>query len=34
MPARLSNGPFPSWDDYRFFLATSEAGSFTKAAKD
>jgi len=34
MPARLSNGPFPSWDDYRFLLATSEAGSFTKAAKD
>ena len=34
MPARLSPGPFPSWDDYRFFLATSEAGSFTKAASD
>ncbi|MDH3921115.1 MAG: LysR family transcriptional regulator, partial [Rhodospirillales bacterium] len=24
--------PFPSWDDFRFFLATSEAGSFSKAA--
>lgn len=34
MPARLSPGPFPSWDDYRYFLATSEAGSFTKAAGD
>ncbi len=34
MPARLSPGPFPSWDDYRYFLATSEAGSFTKAASD
>lgn len=34
MPARLSPGPFPSWDDYRFFLATNDAGSFTKAAKD
>ena len=34
MPAQLSSGPFPSWDDYRFFLATSDAGSFTKAAKD
>ena len=34
MPARLSPGPFPSWDDYRFFLATSDAGSFTKAAQD
>lgn len=34
MPARLSPGPFPSWDDYRYFLATSEAGSFTKAADD
>lgn len=34
MPARLSSGLFPSWDDYRFFLATSEAGSFTKAAGD
>lgn len=34
MPARLSPGPFPSWDDYRYFLATSEAGSFTKAAND
>ncbi len=34
MPARLSSGPFPSWDDYRFFLATSDAGSFTKAAQD
>lgn len=32
MPATLSPGPFPSWDDYRYFLATSEAGSFTKAA--
>ena len=34
MPARLFPGPFPSWDDYRYFLATSEAGSFTKAASD
>ncbi len=34
MPARLSPGPFPSWDDYRYFLATSEAGSFTKAASE
>jgi hypothetical protein len=34
MPARLSNGLFPSRDDYRFFLASSEAGNFTKAAKD
>ena len=34
MPARLSPGPFPSWDDYRYFLATSEAGSFTKAASN
>jgi len=34
MPAKLSPGPFPSWDDYRFFLATSEAGSFTKAANE
>jgi DNA-binding transcriptional LysR family regulator len=34
MPARLSPGPFPSWDDYRYFLATSKAGSFTKAASD
>jgi hypothetical protein len=32
MLAKLSSGLFPSWDDYRFFLATSEAGSFTKAA--
>lgn len=24
--------PFPSWDDFRFFLATTEAGSFSKAA--
>jgi DNA-binding transcriptional LysR family regulator len=30
----LGSGPFPSWDDYRFFLATSDAGSFTKAAED
>ncbi len=29
---RLSSGPFPSWDDFRFFLATSKAGSFSKAA--
>ena len=34
MPARLSPGPFPGWDDYRFFLATSKAGSLTKAASD
>lgn len=32
MPARLSSGPLPIWDDYRFFLATCEAGSFSKAA--
>ncbi len=33
MPAELSSGLFPSLDDYRFFLATSEAGSFSKEAK-
>lgn len=26
--------PFPSWDDFRFFLATTKAGSFSKAAND
>lgn len=26
--------PFPSWDDFRFFLATSKAGSFSKAASE
>ena len=34
MPAKLSPGLLPSWDDYRFFLAASEAGSFSKAASD
>lgn len=34
MPKRVSSGPFPMWDDYRYFLATSEAGSFSKAACD
>lgn len=28
----LSPRPFASWDDFRFFLATSETGSFSKAA--
>jgi DNA-binding transcriptional LysR family regulator len=28
----LTPEPFPSWDDFRFFLATSKAGSFSKAA--
>lgn len=27
-------GPFPSWDDFRFFLATTNAGSFSRAASD
>ena len=31
---QLSPGPFPSWDDFRFFLATSKAGSFSKAASE
>lgn len=26
--------PFPSWDDFRFFLATTKAGSFSKAANE
>ena len=26
--------PFPSWDDFRFFLATTKAGSFSKAASE
>ena len=30
----LTPGPFPSWDDFRFFLATSKAGSFSKAANE
>ena len=30
----LSPGPFHSWDDFRFFLATSKAGSFSKAASE
>lgn len=34
MKDQLSPGPFPSWDDFRFFLATSKAGSFSKAAND
>lgn len=32
VPSRLTPSPFTSWDDLRFFLATSEAGSFSKAA--
>ena len=32
MDDQLAPGPFPSWDDFRFFLATSETGSFSKAA--
>ena len=28
----LTPAPFASWDDLRFFLATSKAGSFSKAA--
>lgn len=32
MDEQLAPGPFPSWDDFRFFLATSESGSFSKAA--
>ncbi len=32
MDDQLAPGPFPSWDDFRFFLATSQSGSFTKAA--
>ncbi len=34
MKDQLSPGPFPSWDDFRFFLATSSAGSFSKAASE
>lgn len=34
MKDQLSPGPFPSWDDFRFFLATSSAGSFSKAANE
>lgn len=34
MKDKLSPGPFPSWDDFRFFLATSSAGSFSKAASE
>lgn len=34
MKDHLSPGPFPSWDDFRFFLATSSAGSFSKAASE
>lgn len=32
MGSGLSPEPFTSWDDLRFFLATSESGSFSKAA--
>lgn len=32
MHETLTPGPFPSWDDFRFFLATSKVGSFSKAA--
>ncbi len=32
MPTQLTPGLFPSWDDFRFFLAVSEAGSFSKTA--
>jgi len=34
MKNELPLGPFPSWDDFRFFLATSKAGSFSKAASE
>jgi len=34
MKDKLTPGPFPSWDDFRFFLATSSAGSFSKAASE
>jgi DNA-binding transcriptional LysR family regulator len=34
MKDQFSPGPFPSWDDFRFFLATSSAGSFSKAASE
>ena len=30
----MTSEPFPSWDDFRFFLATSKAGSFSKAASE
>lgn len=30
----MSPEPYQSWDDFRFFLATSKAGSFSKAASD
>lgn len=31
-PSHLTPSPFASWDDLRFFLATSDTGSFSKAA--
>lgn len=34
MKNELPPGPSPSWDDFRFFVATSTAGSFSKAASD
>lgn len=34
MKNELPPGPFPSWDDFRFFVATGKAGSFSKAASD
>ncbi len=34
MSDQMTPGPFPSWDDFRFFLATTKAGSFSKAAHD
>ncbi len=34
MSELLSPGLFQSWDDFRFFLATTKAGSFSKAAND
>ncbi len=34
MKNELPPGPFPNWDDFRFFLATSKAGSFSKAASE
>jgi DNA-binding transcriptional LysR family regulator len=32
MPTQPPLGAFPGWDDFRFFLAVNEAGSFSKAA--
>ena len=34
MKNELLPGLSPSWDDFRFFVATSTAGSFSKAASD